>query len=48
MVRDSRKHAATGGWGFEAFANGGPQKPVVGGNAAKTCFECHTAQRANN
>lgn len=31
MVRDSRKHAETGGWGFEAFAAGDPKRPVVGG-----------------
>ena len=48
MVRDSRKHAATGGWGFEAFAAGDPKKPLVGGNAAKACFECHASQKARN
>jgi hypothetical protein len=48
MVRDSRRHAATGGWGFEAFAGGDPGKPVVGGNAAKACFECHAARKAGN
>ena len=37
MVKDSRKYAATGGWGFGDFTNGKP------GNAAlmKTCFTCH-------
>jgi hypothetical protein len=48
MVRGGGKYAATGGWGFEAFAGGDPQKPVVGGNAVKACFECHAAQKANN
>lgn len=37
MVKDSKKYAATGGWGFGDFTNGKP------GNAAlmKTCFSCH-------
>lgn len=41
MVKDSRKYAATGGWGFGDFTNGQP------GNAAlmKTCFACHTPAR---
>ena len=37
MVKDSKKFAATGGWGFADFKNGKP------GNEAlhKTCFPCH-------
>jgi hypothetical protein len=37
MVKDSKKYAATGGWGFADFTNGQP------GNEAlhKTCFACH-------
>ena len=37
MVKDSKKYAATGGWGFADFTNGQP------GNEAlhKTCFPCH-------
>lgn len=48
MVRDSRKFAATGGWGFEGFAGGDPKKPVVGANAATACFACHAPQKDNN
>jgi hypothetical protein len=38
MVKDSKKYAATGGWGFGHFATDG--KP---GDATllKTCFPCH-------
>jgi hypothetical protein len=38
MVKDSKKYAATRGWGFGQFANGKPE-----GDAAmlKTCFPCH-------
>jgi hypothetical protein len=37
MVKDSKKYAATGGWGFADFTNGKP------GNEAlhRTCFPCH-------
>jgi Cytochrome P460 len=37
MVKDSKKYAATGGWGFADFTNGKP------GNEAlhRTCFSCH-------
>jgi hypothetical protein len=37
MVKDSKKYAATGGWGFGDFTNGKP------GNEAlmKTCFNCN-------
>ena len=37
MVKDSKKYAATGGWGFGDFTNGkhGDEKLM------KTCFGCH-------
>ena len=40
MVKDSKKYAATGGWGFGHFNERDGNKP---GNAAllKTCFACH-------
>ena len=40
MVKDSKKYAATGGWGFAPFNERDGNKP---GDAAlmKTCFACH-------
>ena len=40
MVKDSKKYAATGGWGFGHFNGRDSDKP---GDAAllKTCFACH-------
>jgi Cytochrome P460 len=37
MVKDSKKYAATGGWGYADFTNGKP------GNEAlhQTCYPCH-------
>src|SRR5262245_32629571 len=37
MVKDSKKYAATGGWGFAQFDEGKPADAAV----LKTCFACH-------
>ena len=37
MIKDSRKYAATGGWGYGHFENGKPADEA----AMKTCFPCH-------
>jgi len=37
MVKDSKKFAATGGWGFGDFTNGKPGNEKL----MKTCFACH-------
>ena len=37
MVKDSRKYAATGGWGFGDFKDGKPGDEAL----HKTCFGCH-------
>lgn len=39
MVKDSKKYAATGGWGFGQFVDGKP----VDEAQHKTCFACHAA-----
>jgi hypothetical protein len=44
MVKDAKKYAATGGWGFQLFIEGDAKKPFVT-DAAKQCFECHTPQK---
>jgi Cytochrome P460 len=46
MHRDSKKHAATGGWGFEGFAADSKTSRVVGSESATACFACHQSQRA--
>jgi Cytochrome P460 len=41
MVKDSKKYAASGGWGYADFTNGKP-----GGEALhKACFPCHQPAR---
>jgi len=44
MVKDSKKYAASGGWGFADFTNGKP------GNEAlhKKCFACHEPAKDND
>jgi len=37
MVKDSKKYAATGGWGFGHFNDGKPGDEAF----LKTCFPCH-------
>ena len=37
MVKDSKKYAATGGWGFADFTNGKPGDKAL----HQTCFPCH-------
>jgi hypothetical protein len=39
MVKDSKKYAATGGWGFGRFVDGKPANE----DAHRTCFPCHEA-----
>jgi Cytochrome P460 len=44
MVKDSRKYAATGGWGFAQFKDGKPADEA----ALKGCFSCHEPAKAND
>lgn len=44
MVKDSKKYAATGGWGFGRFINGKPADQAQ----HETCFACHQALVKNH
>jgi hypothetical protein len=44
MVKDSRKYASTGGWGFAQFNDGKSADEAV----HKTCFACHQAVQARD
>jgi hypothetical protein len=44
MVKDSKKYAATGGWGFGHFANGKSADAA----SMKTCFPCHDQIKARD
>jgi hypothetical protein len=47
MVKDAKKYAATGGWGFQLFLARDPKKPIVT-DATKQCFECHMPQKSQD
>jgi Cytochrome P460 len=42
LVKDSKKYAATGGWGFAQFKDGKPADESM----HKTCFPCHEHVKA--
>jgi hypothetical protein len=44
MVKDGKKYASTGGWGFELWLGGDPKKAFVT-DPVKMCFECHQAKK---
>jgi len=44
MVRDSKKYATTGGWGFGHFKDGKPGDEAF----MKTCFPCHNQVKARD
>jgi hypothetical protein len=44
MVKDARRYASTGGWGFGRFINGVPAD--IGQH--RTCFACHQARVKNH
>lgn len=47
MVKNSRRFAATGGWGFEGF-KGDTRERAVGTQAATACFSCHQTEKARD
>jgi hypothetical protein len=44
MVKDSKKYAATGGWGFADFTDGKPADEAM----HKACFACHEPLKAHD
>ena len=44
MVKDSKKYATTGGWGFGHFKDGKPADEAF----MKTCFPCHNQIKARD
>jgi hypothetical protein len=50
MVKDSKKYATTGGWGFQVWASGDPTKPQLPdlAHTVDACFVCHTSHKAQD
>lgn len=47
MVKDAKRYATTGGWGFQVWAGGDRTKPLVPDTAhsVKACFTCHIPRK---
>jgi hypothetical protein len=44
MVKDSKKYAASGGWGYADFTNGKPGDEAL----HKSCFHCHLPAKVHD
>lgn len=47
MEKDSKRFAATGGWGFEEFVGDG-RVPLLRERAVTACFQCHLTRRESD
>jgi hypothetical protein len=45
MIKDAKKYAATGGWGFGHFQDGNPSTDQT---MMQTCFPCHQQMKARD
>ncbi len=48
MHKDSKRYAATGGWGFEGFKGDSKTERAVGNAAAGACYGCHAPRKAQD
>jgi hypothetical protein len=48
MVKDSKKYAATGGWGFAQFTNGKRDTIITSPRDSRSCFACHAPAKATD
>lgn len=48
MQKDSRRFAATGGWGYQVFGGATHREPQLDAAAAASCHACHTSQAARD
>jgi hypothetical protein len=45
MVKESKRYAETGGWGFESFRGDSQTDRMVTAQGATKCFECHSQKK---
>ena len=45
MVKDSKRYAETGGWGFESFKGDSQTERRLNAEGRITCFKCHEPQK---
>jgi hypothetical protein len=45
MVKDSKRYAPTGGWGFEEFRGDSQTDRMIANEAPTKCYACHISQK---
>lgn len=45
MVKDSKRYAATGGWGYEEFRGDSETERMIAAEASTKCFACHSSKK---
>ncbi|HEY3675348.1 MAG TPA: cytochrome P460 family protein [Candidatus Tumulicola sp.] len=48
MIKDSKRYASTGGWGFAQFTNGKRDVVITAPNNPRSCFVCHEPAKATD
>jgi Cytochrome P460 len=48
MVKDSRRYADTGGWGFEIFVGDNHANGLLTAQGRAMCYNCHAKQKDND
>ncbi len=48
MVKDTKRYAATGGWGYEEWRGDSTTDRMIAAEASTRCFECHKNRAASD
>jgi len=48
MVKDSKRYAATGGWGYEEFRGDSETDRMIAAEAATKCYACHSSKKESD
>ena len=48
MVKDSKRYAATGGWGYEEFRGDSETDRMIAADATAKCYACHQRRKDND
>jgi len=48
MLKDMKRFARTGGWGYEEFRGGDPNAPTLTPKARADCHACHESRKASD
>jgi Cytochrome P460 len=48
MVRDGKRFADTGGWGYERYAGDSQTERVLSAQAKTACYNCHATKKDND